>query len=362
MILLGCGTAKRSTISNSLKEKTFISFSDPNIQYEGRIGEKNGDAAELYWPGTTVRLRFNGTGIKAFLQDYSGQNYFTILIDGNTIGKIKIDSTKRLYSLGENLSNGEHIVELFKSTQINKEYNRGYTWFYGFQLNDGRVLPAPPLKKRKIEFYGNSITCGHAVEDTTGGDSGASIFENNYLAYGAVTARHFQARYSCIAISGIGLMAGFRKVIMPEVYHLRNPFDSTDIWDFSKYSPDLVVINLLQNDEAVIARPDNEQFKKRFGTVAPSDEFIIAAYKNFISKIRTHYPQASIICVLGSMGITRQGSKWPGLVEQAVAALHDAKVYTHFFKYKETPGHPRVAEQKVMAESLIKFIDAHIIW
>lgn len=360
--LFGCGPAKKSTVSNFEKERGFISFDDPHIQYEGRIGKKNGEAAELYWSGTTVRIRFKGTGIKALLKDYNGQNFFNIIIDRESVRKIKIDSVKSLYSLAENLSPGEHVVELFKRTQINKEYNRGYTWFYGFQLNDGKVLPPPPVKKRKIEFYGNSITCGHAIEDSTGGDSGASIFENNYLSYAALTARHYQAQYSCISISGIGLMAGFRKVIMPDVYNLLNPFDSTNYWDFSKYIPGVVVVNLLQNDEAVIGRPDNEQFKKRFGTTPPTDEFIIKSYKDFILKIRTHYPHASIICVLGSMGITREGSKWPALVEKAVTELHDAKIYTHFFKYKETAGHPRVNEQRIMADSLIKFIDSHISW
>lgn len=360
--LFGCGTSKTSTKGNFEKERGLISFDDPRIQYEGRIGEKKGEAAELYWSGTNVRIRFKGTGIKALLEDYNGQNFFNIIIDGKSVRKIKIDSVKSLYSLAENLSPGEHVVELFKRTQINKEYNRGYTWFYGFQLNDGKVLLPPPLKKRKIEFYGNSITCGHAIEDTTGGDSGAGIFENNYLSYAALTARHYQTQYSCISISGIGLMAGFRKVIMPEVYNLLNPFDSTDYWNFSKYTPDVVVVNLLQNDEAVISRPDNEQFKKRFGTTAPTDGFIIQSYKDFILKIRTHYPDASIICALGSMGITRQGSKWPALVEKAVKELQDARIYTHFFKYKETAGHPRVNEQRIMADSLIKFIDAHIGW
>ncbi|HTF30016.1 MAG TPA: SGNH/GDSL hydrolase family protein, partial [Flavitalea sp.] len=339
----------------------FISFNDPRIQYEGRIGEKDG-AAELYWSGTTARLRFNGTGIQALLEDYNGQNYFNVIIDGDSIRKIKIDSTKKLYSLAENLPQGKHVVELFKITQINKEYNRGYTRLYGFELNDGNALSPPAVKKRKIEFYGNSITCGHAIEDTSGNDSGAAIFENNYLSYAALTARHYQAQYSCIAVSGIGLMSGFRKVIMPEIYNLLNPFDSTDYWSFSKYIPDVVVVNLLQNDEAVIGNPASEHFKRRFGNTVPTDEFIINAYKDFILKIRSHYPKASVICALGSMGITRLGSKWPGLVERAVSELRDVKIYTLFFKYKETPGHPRVTEQKIMADSLIKFIDARIDW
>jgi len=359
--IAACHTAKKLNAGYRNNNNGFIIFNDPRIQYEGRIGEKDA-AAELYWSGATARLRFNGTGIKALLQDYNGQNYFNVIIDGESIRKIKIDSIKKLYSLAENLPPGEHVVELFKRTQINEEYNRGYTRLYGFELNDGKMLSPPAVKKRKIEFYGNSITCGHAIEDTSGGDSGAGIFENNYLSYAALTARHYQAQYSCIAVSGIGLMSGFRKLIMPEVYDLLNPFDSTDFWNFAKYIPDVVVVNLLQNDEAVISNPGSEHFKRRFGNTVPTDEFIINAYKKFILKLRTHYPGASVICALGSMGITRPGSKWPGLVERAVSELHDGKIYTLFFKYKETAGHPRIAEQKIMADSLIKFIDAHIKW
>lgn len=361
MIVSGCTTSKKTTATNTEENKGIVSFSDPHLQYEGRIGQKN-NAAELYWPGSAVRLRFEGTGIKALLKDYNGQNYFNIIIDGDSIRKIRIDSSQKWYSLAENLSPGQHVVELFKRTQINKEYNRGYTSLYAFQITGGQVLPTPVAKKRRIEFYGNSITCGHAIEDTTGKDSGASTFENNYFSYAALTARHYDAQYSCIAVSGIGLIAGFRKFIMPEVYDLRNPFDSTDVWDFSKYTPDVVVVNLLQNDEAVIGNPANEQFKKRFGTTAPSDEFIVTAYKGFISKLRDHYPHASIICVLGNMGITRTGSKWPGLVERAVTALHDKNIFTHFFKYKGTPGHPNVKEQEQMAVSLIQFIDTVVHW
>ena len=71
---------------------------------------------------------------------------------------------------------------------------------------------------------------------------------------------------------------------------------------------------------------------------------------------------ASIVCVLGSMDATKAGSKWPGYVEQAVKELNDSKIYTKFFLYKDTPGHPKSAEQKVMADELIDFISKNIKW
>ena len=356
LIIIVSGIFNSSTQSN-----LFVPNNDPHIQYEGRIGMQRSDAYELYWPGTALRISFNGTGVKALLKDEKGQNYFNVIIDGGSIHKLKLDTVKQFYTLAANLPPGKHTVELFKITQYHKEYNRGFTSFYGFRLDNGKILSPPELKKLKMEFYGNSVTCGHAIEDTTGGDSGASKYENNYLSYAALTARHYNAQYSCITKSGIGLMVSWNAAIMPEIYNLVNPTDSTSIWNFSKYIPDVVVVNLFQNDAGIVGRTDFKEFKRRFGTNPPTEEFIIESYQKFIGKIRKEYPKAKIICTLGSMGATQAGSKWPGYIKAAVANLQDNKVYTHFFDYKNTPGHPRVKDHKVMAESLINFIDTHCI-
>ncbi|MBZ4190909.1 SGNH/GDSL hydrolase family protein [Niabella beijingensis] len=342
-----------------------VPFNDPRIRYEGRIDESDPQAATLCWSGTSMEMTFTGTGISAVLKDYSGQNYFNIIVDGDTaaIKKIRIDSVKKNYILAKDLAPGKHHILLFKRTQINREYNRGYTKFYAVQLAPGgMLLKNPPRSKRKMEFYGNSVTCGHAVEDSSGSDSGAGIYENNYRSYAAVTARHFNARYRCIAESGIGLLSGFRKERMPEIYNRINPFEPAVRWDFSLYQPDVVVVNLLQNDEAVIGNPESEAFRRWFGNNPPSADAIIRAYAGFIRSLRRHYPAAHIVCVLGNMGITRPGSPWPGYVQEAVATLADKKIYTHFFPYKGTPGHPLIKEHEAMAQSLIRFISKTTGW
>lgn len=109
-------------------------------------------------------------------------------------------------------------------------------------------------------------------------------------------------------------------------------------------------------------QPDRDEFKANFGTDAPDDAYIIQAYQNFVASVRGHYPQAKIICALGSMDATMEGSKWPGYIQQAVANLNDSKIYTHFFPFKQTPGHPSIMEQEAMATSLIQFIDEEVGW
>lgn len=357
--LAGCTAARTSTASD---HAVFIPFNDRHIQYEGRISREHG-ATQLYWPGSSATVRFSGSGLKAILQDYNGQNFFNVIIDGHEPYRIKIDSVKRTYTLAEGLAAGVHTVTLFKITQINKEYKRGFTQVFGFELDAAAtVLDPPALPKRKMEFYGNSITCGHAILDTAGGDRGASVFENNYLSYAAITARHFNARYRCIAKSGIGVMVSFGDLIMSEMYNRLNPFDSSSSWDFRQYQPDIVVVDLFQNDQAILHRPEYAQYQRRFGHTPPSKDSIIAAYQQFIRRLRSHYPRAYIICALGSMDITREGSEWPGYVQEAVNNLHDANIRTLFFRYKGSPKHPLVKDHEAMADSLIRFIDTNIHW
>jgi len=62
------------------------------------------------------------------------------------------------------------------------------------------------------------------------------------------------------------------------------------------------------------------------------------------------------------MDATREGSVWPGYIQNAVDELDDRNIYTHFFSYKNTGGHPNVEEQKIMAKSLIEFIEKNISW
>lgn len=339
-------------------QKIFIPFNSPNISYEGRVNFKD-NFANLYWSGSNINLNFKGSEISAILKDTDTANYYNVIIDDKVVSKIKLDTIKRTYLLASGLSMQNHKLQIFKRT----EWDKGTTSFYGFETNENtKQLSKSKPKKRKIEFYGNSITCGYGIEDYSINDSGSGHFENNYLTYAALTACHFDAQYFCISRSGIGITVSWHPEIMPEIFDLTNPKDKNSKWDFNKYTPDIVVINLLQNDSWIVNIPDNDQFKIRFGTKAPTEDFIINAYENFVKSIRLKYPNAHIICALGSMDITQEKSLWPSYVTRVVNNLNDKKIYTHFFKFKNTDGHPKVEEQKQMADSLITFIDQTIEW
>ena len=124
----------------------------------------------------------------------------------------------------------------------------------------------------------------------------------------------------------------------------------------------MVIINLFQNDSCLVLHPKYPEFKHRFDTTAPTPARIIDAYESLVRNIRNKYPKANIICALGSMDATREGSPWPGYISKAVANIGDKKITTHFFPFKNSPGHPSVAEQQAMADDLVHYIETTIKW
>jgi hypothetical protein len=357
--ILGLIASTILIFSCSTKQELFVEYSNSQIEYSGRIDSSEMKSAELYWPGSSIKINFEGSSLFALMKDENGDNYYNVILDNDSLFILHLDTTKHYYQLASQLSKGKHTIEIFKRT----EWDKGKTSFYGFQIKGkAKLLPKAKPKERKIEFYGNSITAGYAIEDFSGKDSPDSTFTNNYLSYAAITARHFSSDYQFICKSGIGVTVSWFPLIMPELYDRTNPTDSTSKWDFSLYSPDIVVINLFQNDSWIVNLSDSEEYKFRFGNEKPDNEYMINAYQDFLYKIRKHYPNAHIISSLGCMDAVKEGSKWIGYIKKAVAKSNDEKIHTYFMPYIEASAHPSIEDHEKMAAGLIQFIENNIDW
>jgi hypothetical protein len=351
LLIVGC-IAQDKGPSYSVKHYEAL---DEKVKITGRVTKA--DSVTIYWSGTTIRLRVKGGTVKAYLRDERGKNNFNVVVDGDSLHYIELDTVKRFYTLVQELDDREHTVELIKRN----EWDQGKTWFYGIQVTKGELLEVPE-HDRVIEFFGNSITAGYALDDTTGRDNPSGTFTNNYDTYAAITARHFNADYYCTVKSGIGILISWFPLTMPELYDRLDPSDSLSKWDFKTVQPQVVVINLFQNDSWLVNQPQHEMFKKKFGKIPPGRTQIVGAYRDFVSKIREVYPDAHIICALGSMDATKPGSPWPSYVQTAVDQLHDKKMHTLFFPYVKRNGHPTKEDNKIMADMLIKLIEDKVEW
>jgi len=333
-----------------------IKADNPNFQYTGRIDFTIPDKPVIYWPGSYIKANFEGSFLIINLEDETGESFYNVFIDNDYENPYLIDCRlgNQIYLISTTLADTVHSLEIFRRT----ESNSGPTKFLGVYLDDGKTLLPPPTRpSRKILFYGDSITCGLGNEAPDYDDLGDMSEENNFLAYGAIASRTLEADYMCVAKSGIGLMISWFPLIMPNYYYRLDPDDANSIWDFDEFVPDVVSINILQNDSWLI---------NNLHPVPDSSERV-EAYATFLRTIRSKHPNAFIVCSLGSMDATQEGSPWPGYISSAVEKLTiedaDSNIGTFFFPFDPSwTYHPRVRHHLEMGDNLANYIKDEMGW
>lgn len=201
----------------------------------------------------------------------------------------------------------------------------------------GVVFPITP-RKRKIEFIGDSITCGYGVDGHFNIDVYSTANEDCTKAYAYRTAEILGADYSLVCMSGYGIISGYTdsgekladKIIPPLYGTLGRSYAHFDglyspesfAWDFSEFRPDTVVINLGTNDMSYCK--DDPDKRAEF----------TEQYAAFLRAVRAKNPDAIIVCTLGIMGTDLNQS-----MQQAVINYKnesgDEKVYVMFFPMQD---------------------------
>lgn len=340
---------------------TKISGGDKYLQYTGRIDLGNPNEPQISWPGSMIAANFTGQSLAFTLDDQLGKNFFNVFIDGDLQHPIIIQAEKgeKTYVVADKLAEGKHSFLFTKRT----EGEEGATTIKGIELADhAKLLAPPPRLTRKIEFFGDSITSGMANESLDDGPDHLPKDKNNFMAYDAITARDLDAELHVTSQSGIGVMVSWFPFIMPQFYDQLSAVGNNDTqWDFSSWTPDVVVINLFQNDAWLTDREHRL-------IPNPNDEQRIQAYMDFVKTIRGKYPKAYIVCALGSMDATKAGSKWPGYVTTAVERMkqenpsENKKMDTLFFEFTGYEAHPRVKQHQANAAKLTALIKQKMNW
>jgi hypothetical protein len=179
LVLLWSITAV-ALLQGTLAASTFPA-TDPSIGYLGRTQPASSSSITFDWPGVEIRVTVNAQSVAALFTD-SGST-FNVFVDSQLVQILNTTSTQTIYLLVDGLDTSKsHYIRLTKRT----EPLVAVTTFNGFVLKGGaETLSAPPLTNptRKVEWIGDSLTCGYGNE----GDSPNCPFtpgtENN-LRYG----------------------------------------------------------------------------------------------------------------------------------------------------------------------------------
>jgi len=339
-----------------LEGKVVIPASHPNIAYIGRVSFANPESPCFTYPGVQIRAVFEGRSLSMKVKPNSG--YFMVEIDDKEPFKVESGKNNSVIALADNLTEGKHEVKVmlvYEAFQRRPE-------FRGFVLDEGSTLPeAPVLPERKIEFIGNSITCGFGTEVTDPDAPFKDETENHYYTYAAATARAFDAQSLVVARSGIGIYRNYdgpkdgSSDCLPALYNQTLFKDPTEIWDFARYTPDVVCINLGTND------------------VGQTYDYNLLenGYRNFLKTVRGNYPQAKIVLLTGSM---LQGERLQAVknaldtVMNEANAAGDKNVYRFDMSTQDgklgygAGWHPSKEQQLKGAAELVPFIQQITGW
>ena len=337
--------------------KKLISPTD-KMSYMGRIDFDDPNSPVFIWAGSNVRMRFRGTSVSAVIFNRRFFNKMSVgyVIDGKVcradFGEENEREKEYCLTLADGLEDGEHEIVLFKRQDASH-----YFRFLGFII-DGEVLEAPALPARKIEVFGDSVSAGAVVEarDFEGKcdpEGHEGIYDNAWYSYASITARNLGAQLNCTAQGGIswfhapdfiGMETAYDKLCYyPEGERGYTP------WDFGRYTPNVVIFAVGQNDSHNEAEGDPDITDISFRTRWKE------GYKGIIKELRAKYPHAYFVLLLTVLG---HDPEWDKAVDEIAYELSDSRIRHFMFTRtgKATPGHPRISEQYEMAEELTAYL------
>jgi lysophospholipase L1-like esterase len=329
-------------------KKTFIPADNPNIAYVGRFDKSDPKKPVFMYSGCVVRTVFKGTSLSLVMKDDSLRNWFNVIID-DSMFVLKADHKDSIYQLVSGLENKKHTLQIIRRS----EWHGGNTTILGFYLDHHKKLYKPEISERRIEFIGDSYTCGYGNEGKSREEHFTYETENAGLAFGPITARAVEAEYQLVSRSGIGMTQGYgggKSFNMPRLYD-EVTMDSTRRWDYSQSRPQLVMIDLGAND--LSAPLDSATF--------------VNAYIEFLGRIRNNYSDARIVCLVGPFSPDEKTHTWQHYVHAVVDSFSrkDNQVYYFEFNPIELHGsdwHPNVDEDQALSAELVPYVRNLMKW
>ncbi len=324
----------------------------PNIRITGRVSDEQPQQPRFWAPGVYIELAFRGDTCTVLLGDEmkwgTSHNCVEIQVDNEPSYKVWLKEKDNVLRITASKKQPAHRVIITKNT----EAEMGYLELRGIRCN--KLLPLPKAPTRRIELYGNSITCGSGMDMQNIPCNTGQWYDQHraYMAYGPLTARKLNAQWQLSSVSGIGLIHSCcnKTTVMPQVYDKINMTDNALPWSFSRYQPDVVTICLGQNDGI----QDSLAFTN--------------AYLQLLQQMQQHYPKATFILLNSPMAHAELNTvlqRYILAVVQQSRQLGISRITHYFYRQRYASGcdsHPTMAEHAQMAEELSAFVAQTMGW
>lgn len=231
--------------------------------------------------------------------------YAAVFVNGVFSHRIKLDNKSERFALYE--SDTEKTVKI----RLMKLSEAAFAKLGVASITiDGELDAVPvPEYERKIEFIGDSITCGYGIDGVWNKDTFSTETENPLKGFAYKTACKCNAEFQYVSWSGIGLLSCWvdenaekplDNWLMQDIYPYtdsglentlgREGHENHTEWNFSSYVPQVIVLNLGTNDHSW-----TKEIPERISAYGD-------IYFDFLKYIRSKNPEAFIFCTYGVMG------------------------------------------------------------
>ena len=296
----------------------------------------------------------NQCQIVATIPNSNGHNYLQYELDGVYQRRLKLSGKSAEPILITASTAGRHTVWIYKAT----EAHTGPILIQ--KIIGNKLKPLRKAKSPRIEFIGNSITCGAAADpsEVPCGSGQYHDQHNAYMAYGPRLARALGADFLLSSVSGIGVYRNWNSngPTMPDVYE-QVDFQAANPqrWNFDTFTPQIVSIALGTND---LSNGDGKQPRLPFDSAS-----YVNAYLKFIGVVKANYPKAQVALLSSSMVNGKNREKLQACLKAIKGEVDAANptnkpVALYFFQPMQARGcngHPNVEDHGIMAQELLPF-------
>ena len=338
----------------------------------------SGACAEFVFTGRRLSCRMVSDYDPAHRDGSEYPCYMALHADGQMIRRFPLQSGVHLYPLLPEGNYRNAVIRLVKETEV--QY--ASSGILDFRTDQEARMHPTGRKKRRIEFIGDSITCGYGVLGKPG-EPFSTETESADHSYAVLCSRALDADYHLVSFSGIGVISRYVEpesdepltdVLMPDLYPwtdsvlCRRKGWASERWNFQSFCPQVIVVNLGTNDGSYTRG------------IRQREETFCRQYIRFLEEVHRRNPDAEIICTLGVMD-----QQLVPAVTEAVRALSAESIPVRMHREQALclengqrsgenrrqeeslprmemtgcDGHPSAEAQREMAEDLKSFLCAN---
>lgn len=338
----------------------YIQPTDSRVLYEGRWTNETTSPRSAGWSLTGVTIKCTGTSYVSFhVKDMESSVKSYYIVQVNSEDRYSGPNSDTGFTV-QNLNPSEtYVVRLIKRGEM----NHGPNTLLSIELSDnGKLVEYKYPYERRIEFIGDSITCGYGALGLNYSCHYSITNSDATKSYSYLTAKRFNAEINVECWSGKGLLRNYGDTTWRSSDNMVDDYEytiHTEInpswdakWDHSKYHPDLIVINLGTNDYS----PNS--------AYVPSDDQFTSAYVSFMSALLNRHPDAHIIAACSTVTTCCKNT------EAAVKTLAAAGSKTHYVHLPDLNSetdygcdwHPNFNGHRKYADTVIKYIEDNLGW